>query len=45
MTVTVGLVVVIYLGLRQPKKYCELVIFGRQFLKIVLKRSRSVTLA
>jgi hypothetical protein len=32
-------------GLRQPKKYCEPVIFGHQFLKIVLKRSRSVTLS
>jgi hypothetical protein len=41
----VGLVVVIYLGLRQPKKYCELVIFGHLFLNIVSKRSRSVTLS
>jgi hypothetical protein len=45
MTVTVGHVVVIYLGLRQPKIYCEPVIFGHQFLKIALKWSRSVTLA
>jgi hypothetical protein len=40
-----GLVVVIYPSLQQPKKYCEPVIFGRQFLKIVLKQSRSVPLA
>jgi hypothetical protein len=39
-----GVVVVIYLGLEQPKKNCKLVIFGRQILNIVLKRSRSVTL-
>jgi hypothetical protein len=40
-----GLVVVIYPGLQKTKKYCEPVIFGRQFLKIVLKWSRSVTLS
>jgi hypothetical protein len=45
MNVIVGNVVVIYLGLRQRKRYCELVIFDHQFLKIALKRSRSVTLA
>jgi hypothetical protein len=45
MNLIVGLVVVTYLGFRQPKKICEPVIFGREFLKIVLKQSRSVTLA
>jgi hypothetical protein len=43
MTATVGHVVVTYPVLQQSKIYCELVIFGCQFLKIALKRSRNVT--
>jgi hypothetical protein len=45
MILMVGLVVVIYLGLRQPKKYCDLVICVCLSLKIVSKQSRSVTLS
>jgi hypothetical protein len=45
MTTRVGHVVVIYPCLRQSKKYCETIIFGHQFLNIVLKRSRSDTLS
>jgi hypothetical protein len=37
-------VVVTYLGLQQPKKSRELVIYGLLSLNIVLKRLRSVTL-
>jgi hypothetical protein len=43
MIATKGLVVVIYLGLRQPKKYCEPVTSGPPSLKIVLKQLSSVT--
>jgi hypothetical protein len=31
------------MGLRQPRKFCEPVIFGRLFLKFALKKKRSVT--
>jgi hypothetical protein len=43
MIATMGLVVVIYLGLRQPQKVCEPFISGLLSLRIVLNRLRSVT--
>jgi hypothetical protein len=43
MTATVGIVVVIYLGLQRPIKFCESIIFGHISLKIASKQLRSVT--
>jgi hypothetical protein len=39
----VGLAVVIYPGLRQPKQFCKPVTSGHMSLKIALKQLRSVT--
>jgi hypothetical protein len=43
MIATVGIVVVIYPGFRQPRKFYKMIIFCRLSLKIALKWLRSVT--